>query len=92
MTTWGFECKCALCVAEKKDSPEVRRKREELRGEADAFVAREHWANAKRLTIVKAQRIAKGIEDTYNVDRYKQLPKMAGSSIQEWLSKATPRR
>tara|TARA_R110002003_G_scaffold351_22_gene19059 strand:- start:1850 stop:3805 length:1956 start_codon:yes stop_codon:yes gene_type:complete len=92
MTTWGFECKCALCVAEKKDSPEVRRKREELRGEADAFVAREHWANAKRLTIVKAQRIAKGIDDTYNADRYKELPKMAGSSIQEWLSKATPRR
>ncbi|KAH7066136.1 hypothetical protein BKA63DRAFT_523831 [Paraphoma chrysanthemicola] len=92
MTTWGFECGCALCSAEKKDSPEVRSKREELRGEADAFVAREHWANAKRLTIVKAQRIAKGLDDTYNGDRYKDLPRMAGSSIREWLSKATPRR
>ncbi|KAF2032819.1 SET domain-containing protein [Setomelanomma holmii] len=92
MTTWGFECKCALCKAEKKDSLEVRRKREELRGEADTFVAREHWANAKRLTIVKAQRISKGIEETYNADRYKYLPKMAGSSIQEWLGKATSRR
>lgn len=91
-TTWGFECKCRLCAAQKKDGEDVRRKREELRGEADAFVAREHWANAKRLTIVKAQRIAKGIEETYNADRYKDLPKTAGSSMQDWLAKATPRR
>lgn len=75
-----------------KTSDEVKKKREELRGEADAFVAREHWANAKRLTIVKAQRIAKGIEETYNGDQYKELPKTAGKSIQEWLGKATPRR
>jgi tetratricopeptide (TPR) repeat protein len=92
MATWGFECECKLCQAQKKDSEDVRRKREELRGEADAFLAREHWANAKRLTIVKAQKIAKGIEETYNADRYKDLPKTAGSGIQEWLAKATPRR
>jgi tetratricopeptide (TPR) repeat protein len=92
MTTWGFECKCRLCKAEAKDSVEVRSKREELRGEADAFVAREHWAGAKRLTIVKAQRIAKGIEDTYDKGRYDGLPKMAGRSIQEWLGRASPRK
>jgi hypothetical protein len=91
-TTWGFECKCRLCEAQSKDTEEVRRKREELRGEADAFLAREHWANAKRLTIVKAQKIAKGIEETYDADRYKDLPKTAGSGIQDWLAKAVPRR
>lgn len=92
MTTWGFTCKCRLCEVQKMDSEAVRKKREELRGEADAFVAREHWANAKRLTIAKAQRIAKGIEETYDADRYRDLPKDAGSSIQAWLAKATPRR
>ncbi|KAF2822589.1 SET domain-containing protein [Ophiobolus disseminans] len=92
VTTWGFECKCRLCEAQKKDSEEVRRKREELRGEADAFLAREHWANAKRLTIVKAQKIAKGIEQTYDAERYRNLPKTAGNGIQEWLARATPRR
>jgi len=92
LTTWGFECKCDLCQAQSKDSEEVRRKREELRGEADAFLAREHWANAKRLTIVKAQKILKGIEETYDADRYKDLPKTAGNGIGEWLAKASPRK
>jgi tetratricopeptide (TPR) repeat protein len=92
MTTWGFECACKLCEAEKNESKEARAKREELRGEADAFVAREHWANAKRLSIVKAQRLARGIEETYNKERYEGLPKLAGRNIQEWLSKAQPRK
>jgi tetratricopeptide (TPR) repeat protein len=92
MTTWGFKCSCKLCEAESKDSPEVRAKREELRGEEDAFLSREHWANAKRLTIVKAHKIAKGIEETYDTKRYEGLPKLAGKNIQEWLSKASPRK
>jgi tetratricopeptide (TPR) repeat protein len=92
MTTWGFECNCKLCGAEKKDSQEIRNKREELRGEADAFVAREPWAGAKRLTIIKAQRIARGIEETYDKERYEGLPKMAGRIIGEWIAKASPRK
>jgi tetratricopeptide (TPR) repeat protein len=92
MTTWGFECNCKLCEAEKKDSQEIRNKREELRGEADAFVARESWAGAKRLTIIKAQRIARGIEETYDKQRYEGLPKMAGKIIGEWIAKASPRK
>jgi tetratricopeptide (TPR) repeat protein len=92
MTTWGFECKCALCVAEKADDPAVRKKRRELAGEADAFVDREHWADAKRLTIVKAQRLSRSIDDTYDGERYKGVPRVAGQRIQEWLAKASPRR
>jgi tetratricopeptide (TPR) repeat protein len=92
ITTWGFECKCKLCEAEKKDGPEVRAKREELRGEADAFMVREHWADAKRLAIVKAQRIAKSIEETYDKDRYQGLPKLAGREINDWLAKAQARK
>jgi hypothetical protein len=92
MTTWGFECNCKLCEAEKKDSVEVKNKREELRGEADALVAREPWAGAKRLTIVKAQKIARGIEETYDKKRYEGLPKMAGRVIEDWIKKASPRK
>lgn len=91
MTTWGFECNCALCNAEKADNPAVRKKRRELAREADAFVEMEHWANAKRLTIAKAQRLARAIDDTYDSKRYKGLPRVAAQRIQEWLVKASSR-
>jgi len=92
MITWGFECNCALCAADRDDDPAVRKKRRELAGEADAFVEREHWANVKRLTIVKAQRLAKAIDETYDEERYKGVPRVATLSILGWLAKATPRR
>lgn len=92
LTTWGFECDCALCRAEKEDDPAVRKKRRELAAEADAFVQREHWANAKRLVIAKAQRLAKAIDETYDAERYKGLPRLAAERIQGWLNTAKPRR
>jgi tetratricopeptide (TPR) repeat protein len=93
MTTWGFECTCALCTAEKADDVAVRQKRRELASEADAFVNREHWAHAKRLTVAKAQRLARAIDDTYDGKRYKGgVPRVATQRIREWLAKAGPRR
>ena len=92
MTTWGFECNCALCAAESADDPAVRKKRQELASEADAFVEREYWANAKRLTIAKAQRLARAIDGTYDGERYEDVPRVAVRRIQEWLTKASPRR
>ncbi|KAH7139563.1 hypothetical protein B0J11DRAFT_46874 [Dendryphion nanum] len=96
LNTWGFECNCGLCVVEAKDEPEIRRKRRELVREAEAFVDREEWAGAKRLTIVKAQRLARGIEETFDKERYGEgdggVPKRAGERIREWIGKATPRR
>jgi len=91
MTTWGFECNCALCAAEKADDPAVRKKRRELASEADAFVGREHRANAKRLAIAKAQRLARAIDDTYDGKRYMGVPRVATRRIREWLAKASPR-
>lgn len=92
MTTWGFDCNCPLCATEKADDPAVRRKRRELTSEADAFVEREHWAHTKRLTIVKAQRLARAINETYDNERYKGVPRVAAQKIEEWLAKASPRR
>ncbi|KAF2103131.1 tetratricopeptide [Rhizodiscina lignyota] len=92
MNTWGFECNCALCTAERSDDPAARKKRQELATDADAFLEREHWANAKRLTIVRAQRLAQAIDDTYDEERYKGLPRVATQRIKDWLAKASPRR
>lgn len=91
-TTWGFECKCPLCVAEKADDPSVRKKREDLVTDSEDFVRREHWASAKRLTIASAQRLAKAIDDTYDNERYKNVPRLAGRTIQDWLTKASARK
>ncbi|KAI1104844.1 hypothetical protein F4804DRAFT_306049 [Jackrogersella minutella] len=90
MATWGFKCDCALCVAEKTDDAALQKKRRELADEADAFVERENWANAKRLTITKARRLEKMIEDTYNNGKkYKGLPRLATKRIHEWLALAS---
>ncbi|KAF1362284.1 SET domain-containing protein [Lizonia empirigonia] len=91
MTTWGFECDCELCTAEKADGTELRRKRRELMGEADAFIEGTPWAGAKRLAIRKAQRLAQSIDATYDEQRYKNLPRNHGEGIRAWLSKASPR-
>jgi tetratricopeptide (TPR) repeat protein len=91
MTTWGFECQCKLCEAEKADGVEARKKRADLMKEAEAFVEKEHWAGAKRLVLRRAQRLAKGIEETYEKERYEGLPKRGLEGIASWLERAKPR-
>jgi hypothetical protein len=90
LATWGFECHCALCVAEREDDVAVREKRRKLVKEADAFVGSASWP-AKRLAILKAQRLAKAIEDTYDEERFKGLPRLASRGIRQWLAKASAR-
>jgi len=92
MHTWGFECKCALCAAEKGDDPEARKKRRELAAQVDDFVGSTGWMNAKRLTIAKAQRLARAIDETYDAERYGGLARKSTETIQQWLSMASPRR
>ncbi|KAK2049104.1 tetratricopeptide [Colletotrichum somersetense] len=90
MTTWGFECSCALCTAEKNDDEKLRQKRRSLANDADDFVNTTHWTNAKRILISKAQRLAREIDDTYDDKKYQNLPRLASERIREWLAKATP--
>ncbi|KAH7406679.1 hypothetical protein DE146DRAFT_399757 [Phaeosphaeria sp. MPI-PUGE-AT-0046c] len=91
-TTWGFECKCALCTLEGSEKEELSDKREELRGEADALMERESWAGAKRLSIIKAQKIKKGLEETYKDEKWGNLPKRAMDGVEEWLRKAVGKK
>lgn len=90
-TIWDFECNCALCTTEKADGQAVRDKRMELVGEADSFLERTPWAGAKRLAIRKAQRILQNMEETYDAEKYKDLPRRHGENIRAWLSKASAR-
>ncbi|UQC86135.1 tetratricopeptide [Colletotrichum lupini] len=92
MTTWGFECNCALCAGEKTDDAKLRQKRQMLVNDADDFVSTTHWTNAKRITIAKAQRLAKDIDATYEDKKYDGVPRLASERVREWLTKAAPRK
>jgi tetratricopeptide (TPR) repeat protein len=92
MATWGFECNCGLCQVQKSEDPAVRKKRAKLASDADAFVERSRWVDAKRLTISKAKALAKAIDDTYDSQKYDGLPRVAAENIQKWLALAAPRR
>ncbi|TVY22389.1 hypothetical protein LHYA1_G008421 [Lachnellula hyalina] len=90
LKTWGFACSCALCVVERAETPAVRKKRQQLENEASAFIERNDVIGAKRISIVKARRLARAIDDTYN-EGYKGLPRSACQGIQDWLAEATIR-
>lgn len=92
MSTWGFECGCELCEAEKGDDAAVRKRRRQLAGEADDFVAKESVSGAKRLVVARGQRLAKAIEETYDQKKYEGLPKVAANRIREWLAHAAPKK
>lgn len=83
--TWGFECGCKLCVAEKEDSGEKRKKRRDLELEAEALM--EKRDAGKRMAVLRARRIVKELEETYD-ERYKDLPKLAMARVQKWLDQA----
>ncbi|EOA86547.1 hypothetical protein ACJQWK_08427 [Exserohilum turcicum] len=89
--TWGFKCACKLCEAEEQDGKEVRDKRMELVGEADAFLEKTPWAGAKRLALRKAQNLVRGIEGTYEGERWEALPKNHAEALKAWLARASPR-
>jgi tetratricopeptide (TPR) repeat protein len=88
MRTWGFSCDCKLCVAEKADSEEVRSKRRELEREADALIEKREGS---RLAIVKVRRLMREIEGTFDEERYRELPRMALTRVQRWISEAGKR-
>lgn len=88
MNTWGFICTCALCIAEKGDSPAMRNERRELEIQANDFIARNEARRAKRLSVFRAKRLARSINNTYDDARYNGLPRIALLRIQKWLAEA----
>ncbi|KAI2480601.1 protein containing SET domain protein [Pyrenophora tritici-repentis] len=89
--TWGFRCFCRLCETEDKDGKEVRDRRMELLGEADAFIDKTPWAGAKRVALRKAQNLLKGLDATYDEARWEGLPRRHTEGIRAWLARASPR-
>ncbi|KAK5107823.1 hypothetical protein LTR62_000637 [Meristemomyces frigidus] len=86
-TTWGFRCKCALCIAEEADGVEVRKRREELVVKAEGFVQRTA-VPARRVAVVEARRLLGAIEGTYDEVRYRGLSRAGIRGLEEWLARA----
>ncbi|KAK7419629.1 hypothetical protein QQX98_003220 [Neonectria punicea] len=89
--TWGFRCRCALCVAEEADGPAVRKMRREFEDKANAFVEAENAHGASRMLVTTAKRLRQSLNDTYDVERYNGLPRRALHAIEHWLELATRR-
>lgn len=71
---WGYQCRCRLCVAEAKCSPENHAKRDELVKAALAIV------HARLLTpnaILRMEQLARDIAATYDDKLYSGLPQLA---------------
>ncbi|KAK4040436.1 hypothetical protein C8A01DRAFT_46245 [Parachaetomium inaequale] len=92
MMTWGFECGCGLCMAEKGDGAVTRERRGKLANEAAEFLKSASSGTSKRLVIMKAKRLLAAIDETYDEKKYRGLPRLASHGIQQWLVKATGRR
>ncbi|RMJ10335.1 hypothetical protein CDV36_010035 [Fusarium kuroshium] len=86
--TWGFRCKCGLCLAEEADGPTIRKMRKEHKDKATSFVQKEKAAGASKMLIDKAKRLRQGINETYDRKRYKGLPRPGLMQIERWLQEA----
>jgi tetratricopeptide (TPR) repeat protein len=86
--TWGFVCDCRLCKAEKKDGAQVREKRLELMGQAEALMQRDDVRIAKRTTVGRLETVIKELNETYNEQRYQGIPRYGVERIQEWMDQA----
>ncbi|RSL48431.1 hypothetical protein CEP54_012943 [Fusarium duplospermum] len=86
--TWGFRCKCGLCLAEEADGPATRKMRKEHEDKAARFIQNEKAAGASKMLIEKAKRLRQGINETYDTKRYKGLPRRGLIQIERWLQEA----
>ncbi|KAH6649414.1 hypothetical protein F5144DRAFT_634810, partial [Chaetomium tenue] len=83
MTTWGFECSCALCAVEKAEDSAVLEKRRTFSKEVDAFFKSIASSANTKLATSKAKRLAKAIDETYDEKKYRGLPRLAKKGIEQ---------
>ncbi|KAF2167662.1 hypothetical protein M409DRAFT_21818 [Zasmidium cellare ATCC 36951] len=92
MRTWGFVCACPRCRTGREDGVEVRARRRDLEERANAFIERENPRGASGLVIRKAENLVRAIETTYDVERYRDLPRPALTRLNSWLAAARARK
>ncbi|KAM3415121.1 hypothetical protein BST61_g10247 [Cercospora zeina] len=88
--TWGFECPCRLCEAERGEGEAVRGERQELRGKIAAFLERERGRarGAKRVVVAEGERLVRRLEGTYEGERWEGLPRWGLEGMRAWVEEA----
>ncbi|XEV02488.1 hypothetical protein FSHL1_007775 [Fusarium sambucinum] len=83
--TWNFECRCRLCLVQKEESDILQRLRSQAEDKANSFVKSNDPACASRVLVRKGKMLRKALEETYDEQRYRDLPRPSLAAIDEWL-------
>ncbi|KAM0239589.1 hypothetical protein ACHAP5_008237 [Fusarium lateritium] len=89
--SWDFECRCQLCVVEEAESGHLRRRRTLAEAKANEFAENNNPVEASRMVVRRAKMLRQALNETYDVKRYKGLPRRGLSIIDEWLLVASSR-
>ncbi|KAM0386994.1 hypothetical protein ACHAQC_011183 [Fusarium culmorum] len=83
--TWNFECRCPLCLVQMDESDTLRLMRNEAEERANMFVENNDPTCASKVLVMKGKMLQKVLDDTYDDQRYRDLPRPSLAAIDEWL-------
>jgi SET domain-containing protein len=89
--SWDFECRCQLCVVEEAESEDLRRRRIKAESKANEFAQNNNPVGASGIVVRRAKMLRQALNETYDVKKYKGLPRRGLSVIDEWLQVARSR-
>ncbi|KAG5659744.1 hypothetical protein KAF25_002303 [Fusarium avenaceum] len=89
--SWNFDCHCQLCVVEKAESEDAGRRRVQVEAKVNEFAKSNNPVGASGIVVRKAKMLRQALNETYDVKRWKGLPRRGLSTIDEWLRVASHR-
>ncbi|KAI6758424.1 hypothetical protein HG530_010664 [Fusarium avenaceum] len=89
--SWNFECRCQLCVVEEAESKDAGRRRAQVEAKVNEFAKSNNPVGASGIVVRRAKMLRQALNETYDVKRWKGLPRRGLSTIDEWLRAASHR-
>lgn len=85
---WGFTCTCHICTLEAQTPPEQRKARRAAIAEANSFFESNSPASPTKASIAHAERLYEKMDMTYDVEAFKDSPRLGLVDLGIWLSRA----
>ena len=89
--TWGFDCDCAVCVAESKTPVPQRRQRQKLLREVSSLLLAHKLTKEYRprdAVVSRATQLYKDLEQAYDIEHFKDVPRAGLVDLGIWLCQA----